>query len=478
MRKGFLGSIAALAAGAGLAWGQSASQLPNGSPTGQAHVGGSSLMPVSGNTPPPIIPPSFPLASGNGGAIPTGGPVYPPPAHFAGVDPSNLPEVPLNEGGPEAPLFWMNADYLLYFVKSQPSRYPLVTTSNIASGGVLNQPTTTVLFGGSDISYNITNGFRVNGGYFRDSARRFGFEVGGFLMQEKTKTFTALSDAAGSPVLARPFVNVNTNAQSSLIITTPGVMSGGITVETTNQTWGGEGNFVLNLYRGCPGDSWNVSVNGIAGFRYVELEETLTISSSTNLLPGATFPAAFGVFPGILGPLGNQANLNITDNFRTLNQFYGGQLGLVSEIRTGKWSLLGTYKVAVGDVHTRVDVEGTTALGRGQNNLVVGGVRGGLLANAQNVGRDLNDRFGVIPELNMALGYHITPCLTFTVGYNFLYMTNVVRPGEILEPRTQPGLIPASGNFGTVLGVLPRFDNFRESDYFLQGVSFGLSYRY
>jgi hypothetical protein len=478
MRKGILGSLAAVAAGAGMAWGQTG-PLPT-SPSGKSFVGGEQIIPVLGgnNTPGPIIPPSLPVGGGEGGMIPQAGPIYPPPANFSGIDPDSLPQVPFHGfSTPEAPHFWFGADYLLWVSKSQPLRYPLVTTSNAASQGRLNNPTTTTLFTDSDISYNFSNGFRVNGGFFWDVDRRTGFELGGFLLQEKTKSFFVNSDSIGVPVIARPFFDVTTRTQSSIPIALPGQFSGQLGIETSTQTYSIEGNYLLNLYRSCPGGLWGVNLNFLAGLRYIQLEEILVVQSQSVLLPGAALPAAFSVLPGQFGGLGN-ASFSIVDNFRALNQFYGGQLGLQSEFRKGRWSLSGNYKVALGNMHSRVDVEGVTSATRGRLNPTTGSLRGGVLANAQNIGREHNDRFAVVPELNLVAGYNLTSHLTFTMGYNFLYLTNVIRPGEIAESRLNPGVIPASPSFGNAAGVLPRFNNLRETDFFVQGVSFGFLVRY
>ena len=483
MRKGILGSLAALAAGAGMAWGQSASTLPSTSAkSGKAFVGGGEVVPVNGTVfpqPGPIIPPALPVPGGEGGVVPYAGPVYPPPANFQDLDPNSLPQIHGSLQGPlsEAPLFWMNTDYLLYFVKSQPSRYPLVTTSNINSAGRLNNPTTTSLFAESAISYNITNGFRLTTGFFKDADRRSGFEFSGFLLQDKTKAFQAASDQAGSPVLARPFVNGDTGQQSSLVIASPNVGAGSITVATTTSNLGGEGNYVLNLFRSCPEASHAFSLNMLFGLRYLQLQENLSISSVTNILPGGVLPAAFGTFPAVFGGLGSPT-LFISDNFRTLNSFYAGQLGLQSELRRGRWVFGGNYKLAFGDMHSRVDITGVTTATRGTFNPITGSIRGGLLANAQNEGRENNDRFALAPEINLNAGFQLTSHLLMTMGYNFLYMTNVVRPGEIVPAKVIPGLIPADPTFGATTGVLPRLNNFRESDFFLQGLNFGFTFRY
>src|SRR2546430_13181096 len=48
---------------------------------------------------------------------------------------------------------WASAEYLLWRIKDAPAPVPLVTTSPPSSFGVLGNPGTAVLFGGSEIEY-------------------------------------------------------------------------------------------------------------------------------------------------------------------------------------------------------------------------------------------------------------------------------------------------------------------------------------
>ena len=85
MRNGFLGSIAALAAGAGLAWGQGGGMpaMPYPGPVGQ--YPGQDIRPVVGGS--PLITPPVTVAPGQGAGN-EGAPGYPPPAPFGINDPS------------------------------------------------------------------------------------------------------------------------------------------------------------------------------------------------------------------------------------------------------------------------------------------------------------------------------------------------------------------------------------------------------
>ncbi|MGL4421020.1 MAG: BBP7 family outer membrane beta-barrel protein, partial [Gemmataceae bacterium] len=103
-----------------------------------------------------------------------------------------------------------------------------------------------------------------------------------------------------------------------------------------------------------------------------------------------------------------------------------------------------------------------------------------------NIGNFSRDRFAVLPELGLNIGYHITPHCRIFVGYNFLYLSNVLRPADQIDTGLDVTRIPfftqASGsNVGNITNA-QRLSNvrpvvpFRESDFFAQGVNVGLQF--
>ncbi len=85
-------------------------------------------------------------------------------------------------------------------------------------------------------------------------------------------------------------------------------------------------------------------------------------------------------------------------------------------------------------------------------------------------------RFAVVPELGLNLGYQFTPVIRGFVGYNFIYWSDVVRPGQQIDlnvNRTfQPGsAIPRTG------ATVPGFP-FTGTDFWAQGLTVGLEFRF
>lgn len=549
MRKGLLGSVAALAAGAGAAWGQPPvapvppTGLPvvaPGAPVGppppvSAPVfGGLPSHAIPGNAgfpPAPAIlppgnfgPPGDPLGLGPvGGFGPPPGPMYPMPGPSGAQSyqpPPPLPNVRGEDGrgGPDigygsAPRLWFEGEYLLWFTKGQPINYPLVTTSAPTDAGVLGAASTLILSGQrSDLGYNAINGFRLSSGFFGDADRRFGFQMTGFLTERRANVqeFGSLKNLSGIPTIARPFIDV-AGLQSTLVLSGPNFGPATVRVSTTNQTWGVEPVGVWNIYRAEPGTRANWSLDFLAGYRFIQLKEELTIHSQTALdnqigLPtfvnnppfgiitqtGVTIIPAFTSFGGV--NVGGPALIDIRDNFRATNQFNGFVVGLKSEARYGMITTSAFGKIAIGSMHERVEISGmgsffdsTGGSGGTIGNLAVfnsgtgggrGAAYGGVLANASNIGTFIHDRFSYIPEVGGTVGIALTRGLTGYMGVNLLYFPDVVRPGNLVNPQLSSAAVPFSPNYGAP--GAPRGPSLRivETEQWLGGVTFGMMLRY
>jgi hypothetical protein len=516
MRKGFLGSIAAVAAGAGAAWGQSPMPVPPaGGPPPPAAVGSTGVTPASGNTPSPVImppiqvgPPGDPQGLGPvGGFGPPPGPMYPMPGPYTApvFQPATPGAQALNNMAPQihAPHVWGTADYLLWFAKSQPVRFPLLTTSAPSDFGLLGRPSTLVLVGDRDLGYDTISGYRISLGAFLDTDRRFGGEVGGFQTETKSNITFYQSTQAGIPTLARPVIDsANVRLASSLLISNPNLGFGSVLVDTSTRTYGVEASGVVNLFRSVPGcmGRWACSVDFLAGYRYLELDEKLDISSATTLsVPNTNVPqfitGAFGVvtlvgnnavptpvnFAGV--QIFSPATVEIRDSFHVRNQMNLFQVGLRGEIRRDWLSVLFSGKFAFGGNHEILEINGASGfsdqsrLGAGPA-AALGTTIGGLLATSTNIGKFVNDEFVYVPEVNLSFGLNLTRSLTATAGYNFLYISKVARPGTQINPVVDTSTVPFSPNFGATNRPAGFRNLFAQDDFWLMGMNFGLDFRY
>lgn len=516
MRKGMLGSIAALAAGAGSAWAQApmpigpasgppagiktiAAQEPFGVPgaNGLQGPGGPSpvIMPPLGIGP-PGDPQGIGPAGGNG---PPPGPMYPMPGPYAQplwqpAGPGGLGADAAGAPGVGAPRFWFRNELLLWFPKANPLSFPLVTTSAPNDLGQLNRASTLVLVGQGDLSFDMTTGGRFSMGFFGDANRRFGFEMSGFFMSEANNENFFQTSPSGIPTLARPYIDSVNRATASLLLANPNFASASVLVDASTRTYSAEASGVFNLFRSAPGSPFQFSLDFLAGYRFLELTENLMIESRSTLQVPDTIAPLFVVGPnGTLTQVGQQivpipvpfggttivspSLVTVSDGIRTQNRFNGGQVGLRLESRYGMFSLAATGKLGLGHMHQTVELGG----GSGFVNLangVSGGSYGGLYNNASNIGKFNNDEFAVMPEFSGNLGINVTRSVQCYVGYNFLYMNKVVRPGTQLNPVVSGAQIPFSPTFGQAGRPAVARLGFDQEDFWLMGVNLGLQIRF
>lgn len=391
-----------------------------------------------------------------------------------------LPEitVPLGEGiffFPESAVrptrFFIGADYLLWWTK--PGNVPpLVTTSPAtvpeAERGRLG-PNTTVLFGGGRLDSDVHSGVRVYGAWWFGSCPCWGVDGSFFTLGQRTTRFQA--DSSTFPVLARPIQIQNLgNIEGRQIVVTPGLLAGdllslrgGILVEASTRFWGAEANLRRILCLGC-----NYRVDALAGYRFLELDEGLTITE--DIVSLRDFPAPIPVRAG--------DRIIVQDSFGTLNQFHGGQVGASAEFRRGRWVVVGTAKIALGVVHQTIDINGFTSITTGGGGQIF--VPAGLLAVASNSGRFTRDRFAVAPEIGIKLGYQLTERLRVHVGYDFLYLSNVVRPGDQIDRSIDVNQVPFFSNvpLPAPAGASRPLVPFATTDFWAQGLNFGMEFRW
>lgn len=351
--------------------------------------------------------------------------------------------------------FWVEADYVYWFLRGNPLP-ALVTASPAgtprAAAGVLGRPSTTVFLGDERVNDDGRSGFFVRGGAWLDTCQTCGIESSFFVLGDHGRSDVFVAPDGGT--LARPFFNAVTRAPDAELVTFPGVVTGSVAVKTSVDCYGGDVNGRTNLCCNCAG--W---LDLVGGYRYLRLTEDTEITESlTNLAANRGVPAGT--------PIG------VADRFRTENTFNGGQLGLAGEYQLGSWRVAARALVALGDLHRVVKIDGTTAVTLpGQPTTFRAG---GLLAQATNSGRHSSDAFAVLPEVGVNVGYQITDCLRAHVGYTFLYVNRVARPGEQIDPVVDPRQLTGRPVAGA---TRPQFD-LRGSDFWVQGLNVGLELQF
>jgi hypothetical protein len=344
------------------------------------------------------------------------------------------------------PGFWGRAEYLLWWVRGANTP-PLVTTSPdgtpVGTAGVL--PNATILFGDQQINTQVRSGGRFTLGYFCDPCQTLGIEDTFFFLGGSNDGFSATS--SGSPILARPFFNTDTQAQDAVLLAYPQTVLGTINITSGQTIASNEVNLRRALYIDCCR-----RLDILAGYRYFYLGEALNVRTNTTAIDGQTVPVG--------------TTFAIEDLFDTRSQFNGGQLGFNLQYFRGCWTFDLLFKLALGGVAQRVKINGSTVVTVPNDNPVTN--EGGILALDSNIGTYNRTQFGVMPELGLNMRYHWSPLWTVSFGYNLIGLSNVVRPGDQIDLSLDPAQFPPG-----VPGTFPQFV-FNQTDLWLQGLNFGI----
>lgn len=531
MRNGFLGALAALATSAGLAVGQTPPAfpaLPGAELTQAGGIGpieaGAALtdpVPFGGVGPdpaamgvpqfggPPVggLPqvggPSPQMMGGFGGPPPgMGGFGGPPPGMGMGI---GGPEGDGGCTGPGCPGYggaggggnvvslYGTFEYLLWFPKAMSVDAPLLSTSAPLGRGAIGNLTTHIVAGAEDFGFNTQSGFRLNVGTFLSPNRRVGLDVGAFWLGDATVSRDTASDTFGNPLIARPFVDTLSGLQSALLVAYPNYASGLGSVRVSTGLWSIEGNALLNLFRSEPTEERWLTVNATVGYRYLNLNESVSVQTRSTLLSRGVNPDFSAGDPAVLSQPNVAAfgglfvfgtpTIGVDDLFETTNQFHGGQVGLSSELRWGRCVMAMSSKLAIGNMHQELEISGFSTLSPGLASPSTGVavpsvVKGGLLATDGNIGRFQRDDFAVIPELNLSLGYALSPGITLFGGYNFLYLSEVLRPGSQITTNVNPSVVPTSYDYGRLGGIPGHTVPMATEEFWVHGLNFGIQLRF
>ena len=331
-------------------------------------------------------------------------------------------------------------DYLLWWRKGSPLP-PLVTTGG--NDGVLGTGETN-LFGGTTEDHDVQSGGRINVGLWLDDCRRWNVGFRYWQLGESTIGFSAAGDgSAGSTLIARPFFNSDPGvmAQDSELINEPGVRSGSINIDSASDVLGGD--VLVRYMLQCCGDS---RLDFVTGYQFSTYDESLAFNTTSTITA-------------------TNLTRNVSERFDARNEFHGGLLGLRAQWAGGGWTCNVLGKVGLGNVDQMVTIAGTT------RNIDAGGnvttVNGGLLTQDSNIGVFNTSEFAVVPEVNVDLAYQVSCNMRVVFGYSMIYWSEAVQPGRQIDLTVDP-------TQGT---ARPAFA-FDSTDYWVQGLNFGLQWDY
>ncbi|TWT31433.1 hypothetical protein Enr8_33540 [Blastopirellula retiformator] len=341
------------------------------------------------------------------------------------------------------PRVYGSADLLVMWRKSS-NLPPLLTTSDPGAQGVIGDPSTQILFGGSEQGHALT-GARITTGLWLDDYQNW--SVGGSFLALEREVLGISTTSTQFPVLAYPFFNTNTSANSSIVIAeTVGANAANNTtvdIRKTNNFYTGDAFITKHLYT-----SHANRVDFVTGYYFARIDDALSNNAQFTSVGGGSFP------------VGTVVSYN--DIFQAKNEFNGAQFGLIFDFQDGPFTWRAMGKIAIGGMHQRMAINGS------RTEDVFGTVdifSGGVYAQDSNIGSYSRDVFCFIPEGQLDLIYALTCNVDLKVGCTYIYVSDVA-----LAQSAIPGTINPSGGD-------PVFA-FGDDDYWALGMTFGVDFHY
>jgi hypothetical protein len=378
--------------------------------------------------------------------------------------------------------FWLRADYLAWWTNG--TRLPaLVTNAPQFESPDLSNPNTTVVFGNQTVGNDMRSGVRATLGAWLDRCHVWSLEADYLSLGERTNGFTQTS--SGDPVsIGRPIFDVLNAGPGAQLVASTDLVQGTVNVEVSSYLQSSGVLLGRNLcscnscdecdLSGGPQEqacdsplSFGSRTDLLVGFRYYKLTDRVTVGE--NLL--------------ITDPLSSDlgSTFAVQDNFYTQNQFFGSEIGLRTQLYRGRWSVDIMTKVAMGNNHQTVKINGTTEY------TPLGSIpqpsSTGVLATNSNSIIFSRDALAVIPQLSLQLGYQLDCHWKAYIGYDILYWGAVARAADQIDSNVnpnnwQPNLQTTTLSPGAGTGL--PFPQIRSatSAFWAQGVNVGTEFRF
>ena len=356
---------------------------------------------------------------------------------------------------------WWDTDELLIWWPKAHALPPLVTGSRGARP-LLGSPTTTLLAGKGPIDSQDIAGYRLTLGWSLNTEDTIGFEGRYFFLGTRTlsASFTDLGEDR-TRAIGLPFLNAQTGQEDVLQLAQPGLSSALVSVSTTTRVQGAEANVIANLYA-----SGGVKIHAIAGYRFLQANEGLRVESQwlQHATPQSQNYQTLGM---------------IADQIDAHNEFHGGQLGLMADAHRGRFYCEFTGKAALGTNFEMVRIDGASHFITSAYPVpLLRSYHGGVYSQASNIGRYTRSVFAVVPEATFKVGLKMGDCSRFYVGYNFLYLSDAVRPGDQVDRTLNPMQIPLLGAGLPYAGPERPQPMLTRTDFWTQGLVIGFEARF
>lgn len=405
--------------------------------------------------------------------------------------------------------FWANGDYLLWRLRNQhippaaqvlpvgvlavnitdqfvntPNGVPTPGDTTVFGFAPLSIQSNAVFAGGNTVDPGEHSGGRFSAGFWVDPEQTFGLETSFFFLDRRGSSFgTTTANSVDQFIINTGFTQnlfllSGSPPTQSLLNSFPVILvrqtSSAISGTASSALWGGE------LNARCTALQFGrLTLGGLAGFRYIDLHEDLAIANSVRLFRPANPNLRPISDPIVNPPVPADLSFNTLDSVRTYNHYYGGQVGVDLSAMFGGFFVAVRSKIGVGDMHQVVNIAGTTTVINNDptSNIPSTTSPGGLLSGPLDQGKHSRDRIAFNAETTVKLGYQFTNWLRGYVGYDILYLSQTARPSDQTSITTLSTTTTIAGSTNNVNVAGPTF-RFHDSEFWAQGVTFGLELRY
>lgn len=357
------------------------------------------------------------------------------------------------------PLFhspWVTLEYMHAWARGRWLP-PLVTGG---ATGVL--PGSPVRFGDEYVGTGLQASTRVSFGAWFDEEETIGVGARFFALEGDKTGYAATSRPDGSPLIGRPFFNTDPliDTADALIVTDLGIRTGDLVATATNDVLGAETYMRYNLLRQS-----NRRADLLLGYQFTRIDDSLNVNHRMRQIGG-------------LDPVGTRFEFN--DLFDVRNEFHGIELGLLTEYDRGPFTLSVMGKMSMGNMQETLTISGWSSRRPPPAGPTTAFPGHGLLAMPTNVGTYSRDDFAVMPEAEIKLTCRLTRRLEASLGYSFLYWSDVALAGQQVDmSRGQPTANGSQLEGGVLFGPAnPGFVGIRDTDFWIQALSFGITFKH
>ena len=425
------------------------------------------------------------------------------------VDKVPIGAIPREEAAPLYPRFFLSGEYLAWKLNNTTVN-PIVfnvpvgivgapiaidngfNSSSFIAYASLTPQSQAALSQNGIINYGMENGMRFTGGLALEQDTGLSILLNAIIIPTSSYNLSSNTSFNMVPINFQTGLesqvalgsNLNANTEVATVpIVVPRNIASQVYASANNFVGGGE----VDL-KGRDLIFGDVLFSGLLGFRYFQFNESLGVNSIYNITqpPGIPSPDAAQGLQSNFSQYQSITSIS-SDNIKVYNNFLGPQIGINSNYNFKRVTFDCNGKLGIGVQHQVVTINSSTT-----QTFVVNSTNGattttsnqvqnyaaGVLFSPYDVGRHSRNQFGLIPELNLKLGYRLFDRLKITAGYDFLLMANVLRASnqtQLIPYTTQSNFsgLAAQQQTSSQTIQIPAF-TFDNSNLIINGLNVGM----